>query len=173
MTTLANPKPERPFRLRRWHLHGTDRAIVFYTCARPGRSGNPSSRTASVTDKTVSAWVRGLPGSNVAIISLLGKKPDGMSEYSFYSFSGGLDRQTDQKPRFASWLRERHLDLEIELIEHPTTDFQPVPPTTISGVLTSLERLAARGKTVTIVDSGGETRTGAVCRAIGAKESFD
>ena len=95
-----------------------------------------------------------------------------MSEYSFYTFSGGSDSSTDKHRSFEAWLRDRHPEQEIELVERPTIDFQAVPKETIVKVLEDIRRLVAQGKTVVLVDSGGETRTGAVCRGIGATEAF-
>ena len=164
--------PSKPFKLRRWQLRNDDRPIYFYTCARPGRSSDPTSRHAHVPDSVVSRWILSLPGPKTVIISLLGAKPDGMSEYNFYSFSGGTDSSTDKQRSFEVWLRDQHPEQAIELVERPTIDFQAVPQETILKVLKDIKRLASQGNTVVLVDSGGETRTGAVCRRIGATEAF-
>ena len=69
-----------PYRKRRWKKASSPERIAFYTCARPGRS---LSKTDRVPDHIVHKWVKGLPGPNTTIISLLGQKPDGTSEFTF------------------------------------------------------------------------------------------
>lgn len=164
--------PSKPFKLRHWHFTQDGQSVYFYTSARPGRSSESASRHAHIPDEVVGRWVLSLPGPRTAIISLLGAKPDGTSEYSFYTFSGGSDRSTGKQRTFRAWLRDHHPEQAIELVERPTIDFQPVPKETIARVLKDIKQLVAQGKTVILVDSGGETRTGAVCRSIGATEAF-
>ncbi len=71
----------------------------FFTCARPGKTNKPDSKKASVSDEEVKRWLSVLPGPKTAIVSLLGRKPDGMSEYAFYSFYGGYDKPEKQPGR--------------------------------------------------------------------------
>jgi len=162
-----------PYRLKRWKVRfSSGREAIFWTCARPGRSRGSKGQ---VPDDVVVRWVKGLPGANsTAIISLLGRKqsPTGASEFSFYSFSGGLDNPAERKgrPTLQQWLEKHHRDRGIQVVEHPTIDFQQVGLNTLEAVATTLEELSASGKTVIIVDSGGDTRTGAVCRHLQAKE---
>ena len=78
-----------PFRLRRWKARLSKSEVIFFTCARPGRSKSSKGR---VPDDVVDRWVHGLPdGNTTTVISLLGRKhgPTGESEFAFYSFSGG------------------------------------------------------------------------------------
>lgn len=84
---------KEPYRIIRWkprleQVHGQ-----LYTCARPGRSKGLKAKR--IPDEWVDAWVKGLPGSKgVIIVSLLGQKPGGKSEFSFYSFRGnGRERR--------------------------------------------------------------------------------
>ena len=80
-----------PYNLKMWKIDTSQGDIVyFHTCARPGRSKGPKGR---VSDQIVSAWISGLPGPDIAIVSLLGRKQGhkGNSEFSYYSFSGGFD----------------------------------------------------------------------------------
>src|SRR5437870_1313191 len=84
-------KPLKPFRLRQWRAGQAFGSVRFFTCARPGRTGNEASKSADVADEVVHRWVLGLPGPHPAIVSLLGCKPGGPSEFSFYSFYGGFD----------------------------------------------------------------------------------
>src|SRR4030095_821487 len=85
--------------LKRWRLDTTQKPLWFFTCVRPGRSGNQASKTSPVSDDLVHPWVFGLPSPRTAIVSLLGRKPDGTSEFSFYSFHGGFDFPADQPGR--------------------------------------------------------------------------
>jgi hypothetical protein len=162
-----------PYRLRRWKAEfQSGREAVFWTCARPGRSRGSKG---AVSDHIVDMWAHGLPGGvSAAVISLLGRKKSntGTSEFSFYSFSGGLDTPEERKgrPTFQGWLDKHHSSRHIQVIEHPTIDFQPSDLEILEAVAATLEELTGSGRTVTIMDSGGETRTGAVCRFMGAKE---
>jgi hypothetical protein len=114
----------------------------------------------------------GLPGPCTAIVSLLGRKPDGTSEFSFYSFYGGFDQLSDRPGclSFQSWLDRWHSDLAIVVHEHPTCDFKPVPQDVLEAVSKDIKKLASAGRTVVLIDSGGVTRTGNVCRHISAME---
>lgn len=48
-------------------------------------------------------WVKGLPAANLLyIVSLLGKKPNGYSEFSYYPFRSS--KEDDDKPTFQQWL---------------------------------------------------------------------
>jgi len=162
----------KPYMLKRWRLDTTGPPLWFFTCARPGRSGNPASKTASVSDDLVHRWVLGLPGPRTAIVSLLGRKPDGTSEFLVYTFRGGFDLPSDRLGclSFHDWLDKWHGALSIVLREHPTCDFKPVSPETLEAVSSEIRELASAGRTVLLIDSGGVTRTGIVCRHISAVE---
>ena len=68
----------------------------LFTRARPGRSNEPPVK--GVPDEWVDAWVKGLPGSKAIVIDfLLGCKPEGRSQFSFYT--GGFDKLTDRIAR--------------------------------------------------------------------------
>lgn len=109
-------------------------------------------------------------GPEPVLISLLGLK-HGMSEYSFYSFYGAEDNPADYpgKLSFHEWLSG--LRPEIELVEHPTVDFVPVPAETLDAIASDVTARLSQGKTVLIVDSGGQERTKQVCDHLGAKEA--
>jgi len=158
--------------LRRWRTGDPPNFHYFFTCARPGRTGDPSSKHSRVSDDLVHRWVRGLPGSNTSIMSLLGRKPDGLSEFSFYSFYGGFDLPSENPGRlsFQEWLTRWHLDLSIALIEHPTCDFQPIQKETLDAVASDINESLLAGRTLVLIDSGGQTRTGVVCRHMCAVE---
>jgi hypothetical protein len=117
-------------------------------------------------------WVRGLPGPNTVIVSLLGRKPDGTSEYSFYPFKGGFDH-ADKGGSFQHWLSAHYPDLSIEVIEHPTVDFAPIDAQTMAAVAADIRSMLDRNRTIILIDSGGQTRTGAVCGYLGLSEQFE
>lgn len=153
-----------PFRLRRWRRASDVTRIPFFTCARPGRS---KSQVQRISDEIVHQWVNKLPGPNTSIVSLLGRKPDGTSEFWFYSFYGGCDSLAEAGRRlsFQTWLDKWHADRGIQVVEHPTIDLSDViPPETLAAIAADIDRLLAAGRTVILVDSGGTTRTGQVCR---------
>ncbi len=114
-------------------------------------------------DAVVDQWVKHLPGPNTAIVSLLGTKPNGMSEFSFYSFYPRASLQ--------EWLATTHPLLSIKVVEHPTRDFAPIPAQKLIAITQTIEALFSEGHTIVLVDSGGETRTGQVCAFMGLVES--
>lgn len=83
-------------------------------------------------------------GESTTIISLLGHKPNGMSEYSFYSF----DQDT-----FEGWLKSNSTD-SINVIRHPTEDFAKIPDETLKSIKSDVLECLKRGHTVVLVDSG-------------------
>jgi hypothetical protein len=95
-----------------------------------------------------------------------------MSEFSFYSFYGGFDSPAERGSRlsFQEWLDRRHKNKSITVIEHPTYDFQSIPIKTLEAVASDIFRHVREGRTVVLVDSGGETRAKRVCRFMNAIE---
>jgi hypothetical protein len=162
----------KPYKLRRWRWKDGELSCYFFTCARPGRTNKEESKKAQVSDDLVSRWLTGLPGPRTAIVSLLGCKPDGTSEYAFYSFYGGYDKPEKRPGRksFREWLDQRHGAPPIQLRECPTTDFNKVPDDVLNAAAKSVAELLRQGHTVVLVDSGGDQRTSQVCRYIGAVE---
>ena len=81
-------RPQKPYKLRRWKTRTPTGYAHFFTCARPGRSGDHASKGCTVPDDLVHRWVIGLCGKDWTIVSLLGRKigPGGVSEFEFYSF---------------------------------------------------------------------------------------
>lgn len=161
---------KKPYKLRRWRLGQALAAKYFFTCARPGRE--PGKNFSPIPDEVVDKWVRGLPKPDTTIISLLGRKPDGLSEYSFYSFCGGFDDPTEGqvRPTFQEWLERRHKILSITVCDYPTVDFSKIPQETLAAIKIELDLLFSQGRKVVLVDSGGETRNTAVCKYLGAVE---
>lgn len=144
-----------PYMMKRWRRKSAPDAIPVYTRARPGRQLGSRS---PVSDSEVLRWLDEMPKHKpLSIISLLGRKPDGMDEHSFYSFrdAAGFGRWLDAKSKGA-----------IHLFRHPTTDFKPVTPETIDAIKTDLDRELSLGRAVVIVDSGGVQRTGQICRSL-------
>lgn len=158
-----------PSNPKRWKSSSSSQVFHLFTCGRPGRS---KSRTKSVPDAQVHEWVRALPGgTNIALVSLLGRKNDERkkSEFSFYSFYGPWDRAEERlgRPSFQQWLDRSHSERSIQVIEHPTFDCLPITPTTMDAVVCDISRLLSEGRTVILMDSGGVSRTGSVCRQMG------
>jgi hypothetical protein len=121
----------------------------------------------------VDKWVNRLPGgATTTIVSLLGRKPNGISEFSFYSFSSAIETPDERgkRPVFQEWLARRHGERGIEVVEHPTTDFKPLAPELLKAVSNQIDLLLNSDRTVVLVDSGGETRTRQVCRHAGFVE---
>ena len=163
-------KPTKPYMLRRWRIGVPSK--YFFTCARPGRTGHAASKNTPVPDSEVHRWVLGLPGPNTAIVSLLGRKPDGKSEFSFYSFYGGFDRRSDRASAlsFQEWLTYWHGDRHIVVHEHPTCDFNPIPLEVLDTIASEIANLLSAERTVILIDSGGQTRTAIVCHHMHAVE---
>ena len=150
-----------PWRWKRWKISPSSARTDFYTCARPGRSKGSKGK---VPDRLLRDSVLGLPAAgNVVVVSLLGHKPDGTSEFSFYSFFG-------RRQSFQQWLDREYPEKAIKVVEHPTCDFRPVPNETLAAVASDILKLLSEGRTVVLVDSGGIQRTGQVCRHLGASE---
>lgn len=161
---------EEPYRLIRWEPKGSSLAGQFFTCARPGRSKGAKAR---IPDEVVDIWVRGLPHANeIVIVSLLGRKPqpDGRSEFHFYSFRGSSDEPSHRPgcPTFQEWLNERYGNGQHLVLEYPTVDvWPPLAPETLSEVSAKVLSLLSEGRTVVLMDSGGISRTGAICKSLG------
>jgi len=149
-----------PWKLRRWKLPSASSA-KFYTCARPGRS---KGSKGPAPDDLIHEWISGLPpNQNVAILSLLGHKPDGTSEWSFYSFY--------RKHRsFQEWLDQHYPAKAIKVIQHSTCDCRSIERERLSAIEADIRALLQGGQTVVMMDSGGAQRIQQVCRYIGAVE---
>jgi hypothetical protein len=159
-----------PFRLRRWYRHSPsgEKQIIF-TCARPGRSKGSSDK---VPDNVVEKWVAGLPATkDIADVSLLGHKPDGTSEFAFYSFGSAMapDGRAG-RVSLQNWLDRRYKNKNIKILEKPTEDFSLIGEETLNLIAGDVAAYLSKGWTVVVMDSGGETRTGQVCRHMGFRE---
>lgn len=154
-----------PCNLRRCKAVGTPHPGLLFTCGRPGRS---LGRTGDVSDEVVDCWVAGLPEANTLhLVSLLGTKEDGSTEYCFYSFRGSHEHSA--KPNFQEWLDIRHGIGRFRLHEYPTKDAGPgsLSDEEIESIRAIIMPLIAAGGTVVVFDSFGSERTGQVCGALG------
>ena len=99
---------DEPFRLFRWKPKQGNTSGRLYTCARPGRSRG--RQVKQIPDDWVDAWVLGMPArEQLFIVSLLGSKDDGKSEFSYYSFRSGFESPApDHRPTLQQWLDTRH-----------------------------------------------------------------
>jgi hypothetical protein len=115
-----------------------------------------------VPDNVIVEWVRALPGGpSLTVVSLLGRKPSGKDEYSFYSFfTRGSSLQR--------WLSEQDIGRDVCVVEHPTIDSTPIPHNVLDAIAGDILRLVAEGRTVVLMDSGGVQRVGQVCRHLRA-----
>jgi hypothetical protein len=123
------------------------------------------AKIAKISDEVVDVWLKGLPSSagETIIVSLLGRKPTGLSEFSYYSFRGGFDQPEDRPgcPTWQEWLNERY-GCQYRVCEFPTIDTEDIPESTKKVLFEEIVTLMQGGKTVIVIDSGGVGRTGRV-----------
>jgi hypothetical protein len=137
----------------------------LYTCARPGRS---KGSKGPVNDFLVEAWINGLPKVQPTfLISLLGSKntADKKSEFSFYTFRGGLEAngENDCRPTFQYWLDKRYREGCYFVFEYPTVDCEVISQDILRAVSNHITTLLEEGCTVVLFDSGGVSRVNRVC----------
>lgn len=138
----------------------------LYTCGRPGRAVFGKTRSP-VDNDTIDLWVQGLPDANVLhVVSLLGKKKDGFSEFDYYPFRSS--KEMGNKPMFQQWLND-HYGPRFVVHEYPTIDAQGIPPKLLEEISHRVLNLIRNGNTVVVIDSMGAERTARVCGAIGYK----
>jgi hypothetical protein len=150
-----------PYNLKEWT---TGKGRLF-TCGRPGR-GTYGKKRRPVSEETIDRWVDRLPtGEHLHLLSLLGQKQDGYSEFSYYPFRSAYEG--DPRPSFQEWL-DRHYGARFKVHEFPTTDFKSIPPLTLIEAKERILSLLNREATVIVVDSAGSVRSSKVCTACGA-----
>jgi hypothetical protein len=141
--------------------HGIDGRL--FTCGRPGRS--MGAKVAKISHDVVNVWLNGLPSSTgeTVIVSLLGRKPRGPSEFTYYSFRGGFDQPQDRPgcPTWQEWLKSRY-GSRYRVCEFPTIDTEDIPESTKKVLFKTILEFIQAGKTVLVADSGGVGRTGRV-----------
>ena len=95
--------------------------------------------------------MNGLPAASVVhIVSLLGKKKSGFSEFGYYPFRSAHEAGT--QPTLQEWLTERY-DRRFEVHEFPTVDAQGIPLEMLENVTHRVGELLAQGNTVVVMDS--------------------
>ena len=122
----------------------------------------------AIPNHVVVSWVEGLPLSVNVIVSLLGQKPDGSSEFKFYSHSVAAG-SNGVLASFEDWIRALVPNRPLKVVEHPTIDMQPLSTDTLIKIGATVGGCLADGDGLVIVDSGGVTRTGAVCAYLRAQ----
>jgi hypothetical protein len=158
------PSLGEPCNLRKCKALGVPSAGALFTCGRPGRSLGSSGL---VSDEIVDCWVTGMPNATpLILLSLLGTKVDGKSEYQFYSFRGSHEHST--KPTLQTWLDRRHGAGRFRVLEYPTEDAGPnsLSDGQIESIRALINPMMDDGETVVLFDSFGSERTGQVCRAL-------
>lgn len=134
------------------------------TCGRPGRATYGRERR-QVPDDVIDLWAKGLPDNEVLhIVSLLGCKKDGFSEFGYYPFRSS--KESGSQPTFQEWLDERYGRCFI-VHEYPTVDLQGIPSDVLSTVTRQIIKLLEGSCTVVVVDSAGAERTARVCEKAG------
>jgi hypothetical protein len=167
-----------PYRLEKHSLKAALINGFFYTCARPGRS--LGRQKSVVTDEAVHAWIKGInkemqSGASgdhgikdeIAIVSVLGRKPHGLSEFSYYSFRGGFDL-VEERPNCLTWQEwlTKHYGYQYRVYEFPTEDLKPINEDIKKRVIRAILDLVDSGTRVVLVDSGGVGRTGSIVHAV-------
>ena len=157
---------KEPMNLREWvPLPAAPAYARLYTAGRPGRGTPGYGRIRRPVDDTIiDTWVAGLPGEVLHIVSLLGQKTDGFSEYTYYPFRSCLE--AGPKPTFQDWLQQRN-DPRFLVHEFPTTDARGIEDDLMERVATCVRRLLLEGHAVLIIDSAGAERTARVCEHLG------
>ena len=140
----------------------------LWACARPGRSLGPD---AFVPDSHVRAWVQGIPGTTPKhLVSLLGEKLDGQSEYAFYRFRGSHEPD-DGRPPFQVYLDRLAGAGSFVLHEFPTVDRRRISLPRLAEIAVQIGDLVREGHTVILFDSGGVVRVRQVRQQLGFRES--
>ena len=156
-----------PINLREWKAPGSSwqRGRLF-TCGRPGR-GTYGRAKVTVAEHIIDRWAGGLPKADVLyIVSLLGRKTTGLSEFSYYPFRSSEEH--DAKPTLQEWLTKRYGQRFI-VHEVPTVDGRGIPRGILDAAARSVRNSLERGHTTVVIDSAGAERSGRVCEAIGYK----
>lgn len=118
-----------------------------------------------IPDGTIDEWVNGLPRADVLhIVSLLGEKVGGYSEFNYYPFRSS--KVSGEEPTFEEWLNKRY-DRQFKVHEFPTVDARSMQAETFDSVVKQIRVLLDAGHTVVVVDSAGEVRTGDLCSRMG------
>jgi hypothetical protein len=136
----------------------------LFTCGRPGRATFGTTRRL-VPDHVIDEWVKGLPSQDdLYIVSLLGRKEDGFSEFEYYPFRSATE--LGRQPTFQQWLNNRYArDFQVD--EFPTVDARKITADVLVSAARRIMELLERGCSVVIIDSAGSVRTAKVCYQVG------
>ena len=159
---------KEPINFTQWSPKaGTDLPGALYSCGRPGRAVFGTERV-SIPEEVIRDWILGLPKSEkLHIVSLLGSKKDGYSEFQYYPFRSA--KEEVDKPTWQEWLNERYEGRFI-IHEFPTVDAQGKQKEVLDSASRCILALLEGGNTVVVVDSAGAERTGRVCEFTGFKK---
>jgi hypothetical protein len=151
---------EEPANLTQWSA----RPGRLFTCGRPGRATFGREKRP-IGDDTIDLWVAGLLVSEILhIVSLLGRKTTGFSEFGYYPFRSS--HETSTKPTWQDWLDQRY-GRRFVVHEFPTVDGRGIPRDDLKAIASEVQQLIQTGGCVVIVDSAGAERTARVCEALG------
>lgn len=162
--TRFEPKIVR--RVKRWETYVSAVRGKLFSSARPGRH---LGKNAKVPDSIVCDWITSLPlARKTFIVSLLGLRKDGRSEFRYYNFCGRNDKARRPKdPTFQEWLDKNFPGGRYQVMEHPTQDYKNIPPENLRATVLEVKKLLDQGETVVLMDSGGDTRVGKVAGKLG------
>jgi hypothetical protein len=136
----------------------------LFTCGRPGRATYGREKR-QIGNDTLDLWVGGMPTSEVVhIVSLLGRKTTGFSEFGYYPFRSSHEDGT--KPTWQDWLDHRY-GRRFIVHEFPTVDGRGIPHDDLKMIASEVQHMIETGCSVVIVDAAGAERTARVCEALG------
>jgi hypothetical protein len=158
-----------PINLREWKAPaGRSCPGRLFTCGRPGRATHGRAKVA-VSEDIIDLWENGLPQADVLhVVSLLGQKTTGLSEFSYYPFRSAKEDGT--KPVFENWLNERY-KRRFVVHEFPTTDGRGIARDVLDAAGRQVLECLEGGNTTIVIDSAGAERTARVCEDIGCVRS--
>jgi len=117
----------------------------------------------AISEDTIDLWERGLPQADVLhIVSLLGQKKTGLSEFSYYPFRSA--KENGAKPVFEQWLNDRY-KRRFVVHEFPTVDGRGIPRDVLEAAARQVVECLEGGNTTIVIDSAGAERTARVCEA--------
>lgn len=153
-----------PANLTEWvNLESEATGGRLFTCGRPGRAKYGTKRV-DVDQGTIDLWVSGLPEGQLHLVSLLGRKPDGFSEFGYYPFRSSTEK--GGLPTMQEWFDERY-EGKFRIHEIPTRDMQGIPAATLEMAGKLILKLIRAGEVIVVMDSAGAERTARVCESIG------
>jgi hypothetical protein len=155
-----------PINLREWKAPPDQPGLPgkLFTCGRPGR-GTHGRAKVPVTETVIDQWASGLPKADVLhVVSLLGHKTSGLSEFSYYPFRAATEPGT--KPTFEDWLNARYARRFV-VHEFPTIDGQGIQRDVLDAAGHQVLEWLRSGGTTLVIDSAGAERTTRVCAALG------